>query len=62
MWKTVAGKKLTDKQLGQLLERGRTDVISGFKSKKGGTFKARLVMLDAQAGKIGFEFPERKGR
>lgn len=60
MWKTVAGKKLTDKQLGQLLDRGRTDVISGFKSKKGGTFKARLVMLDAQAGKIGFEFPERK--
>lgn len=59
-WRTVAGKKLTEKQASDLLEKGRTGLVKGLKSKKTGkTFEAKLV-LDPKEGKIGFVFPERK--
>ena len=57
--KRVAGKKLTLKQVGDLLRNGRTDVIDGFSSKKGGRFSARLVLRD---GRCEFEFNRADGR
>lgn len=54
IWKTVAKKKLTIKQVQQLLLAGKTDVISGFTSNAGNKFNAALV-LD-ENGKIKFEF------
>jgi hypothetical protein len=41
-----------------LIENGRTnDVISGFRSKAGKPFRARLVLNDE--GKVEFDFPAR---
>jgi len=57
IWKEVAGKKITAKQARDLLAKGRTGVIRGFKSKAGKTFDAILVL--GQDGKVGFEPPDR---
>ena len=45
-------------QMKKLLESGRTDLLTGFISKKGRRFKAFLVKNPD--GKIGFEFQPRK--
>jgi DNA topoisomerase-3 len=58
IWKRVAGRTLTPEVARQLLEEGRTrDVLSGFRSKAGKPFRARLVLNGE--GKIEFEFPAR---
>jgi DNA topoisomerase-3 len=44
-------------QMKKLLETGRTDLLTGFVSKKGRRFKAFLVKTPD--GKIGFEFQAR---
>jgi DNA topoisomerase-3 len=44
-------------QMKKLLESGRTDLLTGFVSKKGRRFKAFLVKQPD--GKIGFEFQAR---
>ena len=54
LWKKILGKTITRSQAQKLITQGRTDVISGFKSKKGKFFKARLILQEG--GKIGFEF------
>ena len=46
-------------QMTKLLETGKTDLLSGFISKKGRPFKAFLVIKD---GKVGFEFLPRKNK
>lgn len=50
--KTVAGKKLTDKNIKDLLEKGRTGQIKGFKGKTK-PFDAALVI---ENGKVAFSF------
>ena len=58
IWKKVAGRSITPELARQLLALGRTnDVISGFRSRGGKHFRARLV-LNAE-GQIEFEFPTR---
>ncbi|TMK94750.1 MAG: DNA topoisomerase III, partial [Actinobacteria bacterium] len=58
IWKRVAGRTLTPEVARQLLEEGRTrEVLSGFRSKNGKPFRARLVLNGE--GKIEFEFPAR---
>src|SRR3954468_9104694 len=58
IWKRVAGRTLTPEVARQLLEEGRTrEVLSGFRSKAGKPFRARLVLNDD--GKVEFDFPER---
>lgn len=52
---TIAGKKLTDKQVETLIKERETHVIKGFKSKTGKEFEAMLVLNDEN--KIIFEFP-----
>ncbi len=57
IWKRVAGRTLTPEIARQLIEEGRTrEVLSGFRSRAGKSFRARLVLND---GKVEFEFPER---
>ena len=56
----IAGKTLTDKQFEQLLNSGKTDIIKGFKGKKG-TFDAHLLLKvdkTANTSEISFEFPD----
>jgi DNA topoisomerase-3 len=58
IWKRVAGRTLTPEIARQLLENGRTnEVISGFRSRAGKPFRARLVLNDE--GKVEFDFPAR---
>lgn len=54
IWKEISGKKLSKKDVKDLLSKGSTQKIEGFKSKKGSRFSATLV-LD-KTGKINFKF------
>jgi DNA topoisomerase-3 len=59
IWKRVAGRTITPEIARQLLEEGRTkDVLSGFRSRNGKPFRARLVLNED--GKIEFDFPARR--
>jgi DNA topoisomerase-3 len=58
IWKRVAGRTLTPEIARQLLEEGKTkEVISGFRSRAGKPFRARLVLNEE--GKVEFDFPAR---
>ena len=58
IWKRVAGRTITPEVARQLIEEGRTrEVLSGFRSKNGKPFRARLVFTDE--GKVEFDFPAR---
>src|SRR6187200_173676 len=58
IWKRVAGRTLTPEVARQLLEEGKTkEVLSGFKSRAGKPFRARLVLNGE--GKVEFDFPAR---
>ena len=58
LFRTVAGKSLTDEQVTQLAVNGATDIIKGFTSKAGKRFEASLS-LDGDFKTV-FVFPERK--
>jgi DNA topoisomerase-3 len=61
IWKKVASRTLTPEIARQLLEEGRTrEVLSGFKSRAGKHFRARLVLTPE--GKVEFDFPARPSR
>lgn len=51
IWRTVAEKKLTDNQLKTLIQKGKTSVLKGFKSKAGTAFDAALEFKE---GRVGF--------
>jgi DNA topoisomerase-3 len=58
IWKRVAGRTLTPEVARQLMEEGKTrEVLSGFRSRAGKPFRARLVLNEE--GKIEFDFPAR---
>lgn len=57
IWKEIAGKKITLKQAEDLLAKGKTGVLKGFKGKLGKSFEAALVIGDG--GKVEFGFPDR---
>ncbi|HSI91602.1 MAG TPA: topoisomerase C-terminal repeat-containing protein, partial [Adhaeribacter sp.] len=51
----IAGKKLTEKQIGELLLKGKTAKIKGFTSPKtGNKFEAQLIL--SPEGKVVFQF------
>jgi DNA topoisomerase III len=61
IWKRVAGRTLTPEIARQLLEEGKTrEVLSGFRSRAGKPFRARLVL--GENGKVEFEFPVSRKR
>src|SRR3954466_5886903 len=58
IWKRVAGRTITPEVARQLIENGRTnEVLSGFRSRAGKPFRARLVLNEE--GKVEFDFPAR---
>ncbi|WP_271408129.1 type IA DNA topoisomerase [Pseudomonas sp. Q1-7] len=59
LFPVIAEKALTDGQIEQLLAKGKTGVIKGFKSKAGSAFEA-MLRLDRATGKVTFEFPPKK--
>jgi DNA topoisomerase-3 len=54
IWKSTASKTITPAQAKQLLEKGRTDKIKGFKNKAGKSFDAALVL--SKDYKVEFDF------
>ena len=61
IWKRVAGRTLTPEIARQLLADGKTtEVLSGFRSRAGKPFRARLLLKED--GKVEFEFPVSKRR
>ncbi len=57
IWKTIAGKRITEANVKQLLKSGKSNLIKGFKSRKETEFDAYLKLED---GKVVFAFPPRK--
>ena len=53
--KEVAGYKLTDKDLSDIISSGKTTKIKSFKSKAGKPFAATLV-LDKDNNTLSFQF------
>lgn len=47
LYKNKGEKQLTDEQLGELLKKGRTRLIKGFKNKDGIVFDASLKFDDS---------------
>ena len=58
VFRDKGGKRLSDKQITDLVGKGKTELIKGFKSKEGKSFDARLI-LDKDF-RVGYEFPPRK--
>lgn len=56
IWLTVAEKKLTTKQVVSLINKGKTTLIKGFKSKAGKSFDAVLILKDNATGETRFDF------
>ena len=54
VWKKISGKTLSRRQVQKLLETGKTEKISGFRSRKGKRFSAVLVLRED--GKVEFSF------
>ena len=59
VFRQIAGRTLTDAEMTGLLAKGKTDILSGFKSKQGKPFSA-AVDFDADFN-TKFIFPEAKG-
>lgn len=60
IWRTVSKKKLTDKQLIDIAEKGESGFLSGFISNKGTKYEANLVLKDKSTGALEFKFKPRK--
>ncbi len=60
MSKIILERPIEPDQVVKLLEKGRTDLLNKFISKKGRPFSAYLIR-NAE-GKIGFEFEQKKTR
>lgn len=58
IWNKIAGKAITKAQAIKLLNKGKTDLIKGFKSKTGNSFEAYLILKENN--EVGFYFPPRK--
>lgn len=58
IFRLKANRMLTDDEIRELLTKGKTGVLKGFKNKQGKRFDAALV-FDADFN-TGFVFPERK--
>jgi DNA topoisomerase III len=54
IWKQVSGKRLSETQAKQLLTRGRTSQLKGFKSKAGKPYTAALVLDGDQRVRLDF--------
>ena len=57
IWKKIAGKSITAAQARRLLEKGRSGLLKGFRSKTGKPFSAGLVIRE---GRVEFEFVPKK--
>ncbi|MCR4956263.1 MAG: topoisomerase C-terminal repeat-containing protein [Lachnospiraceae bacterium] len=60
---SICGKKLSEDQFYDLVQKGRTDTIRGFKSKSGKSFDANLTLKKTEEGyQIAFDFENVKAK
>lgn len=59
IWREIASKKLTDNQLKEMISKGITKPIKGFKGRSGKSFEAQ-VKLNMETFKTEFVFVEKK--
>jgi DNA topoisomerase-3 len=55
VWKTISGKRISAPQARQLLTKGRTGRLKGFKSKAGKPYSAALALDDEHKVRLEFE-------
>ncbi|MGH3086737.1 MAG: DNA topoisomerase III [Rubrobacteraceae bacterium] len=55
IWKTVAGKRISESQAKELLAKGGTKQLKGFKSRAGKPFSAALKLDDEHKVRLDFE-------
>lgn len=60
VFSTMAKRKISARMVKKLLADGRSDVVKGFKSKKGNEFSAALVW-NAEEGRVRFAFEDDDG-
>jgi DNA topoisomerase-3 len=53
IWKTMAQREIALEVAQQLLSTGKTETLSGFKSKAGNDFEAKLKVI---GGEVKFDF------
>ena len=58
IFRWIAGKVLSDKQFEDILKKGKSALIKGFKSKAGKSFDAHVNLGEDYS--LTFQFPERK--
>jgi DNA topoisomerase-3 len=58
IFRAISEKNLTDKQISELLNKGKTPEIKGFKNKNGKLFNASLKFDDNF--RVVFDFPEKE--
>ncbi len=58
VFRDIAGKRLSEKQVEELITNGKTALIKGFKSNAGVSFDAVLLLDDSH--RTTFQFPKRK--
>jgi len=57
IWKIVAKRELSTDEATQLIQTGTTEILDGFQSKKGNTFRTRLKFQEQGNDlKVGFDF------
>lgn len=62
MSRTILGKVIEESQLRQLLEDGKSELITGFVSQRTHRPFDAFLVLDAKKGNVRFEFPPREAR
>lgn len=58
LFRNKGGKVLTDKQIVELVTKGRTSLVKGFKNREGKSFDAALVLNPDFT--VGYSFPDKK--
>ncbi|ECG9331108.1 DNA topoisomerase III [Salmonella enterica] len=60
IWLEFRGKKLTQKQIENIISKGKSGEIKGFKSKKtDSTYSMFVTLANKETGELGFEYPPR---
>lgn len=55
IYKKIGGRTILEKNALQLIEKGKTDILKGFKNKEGKTFDAALI-VDNETKKLKYDF------
>ena len=56
IWKTIAGRPIDEEIVRELVAKGRTRELAGFRSRAGRPFRAALVLAPADAQPVTFAF------